>query len=161
MKLTTRIFRLLAPRTGNDRSRIFLQQLAGGLGPGTPLAKRPVELDKRDAEAFQLGTDLVERGLGRAGQEAEDHRDKGNQHGYHKLDEIGRLSAPMSLGQERSDEETKGATAKQNHKKKSGSYRFGHDVCGPRYRALVRRSSFRRDKRDGSAHFRATRRLHH
>src|SRR5215469_15311160 len=66
-KLTTRIFRLLAPRTGDDRSRIFLQQLARGLGPGTPLAKRPVELDKRDAEAFQLGTDLVERSLGRAG----------------------------------------------------------------------------------------------
>ena len=53
------------------------------------LGKRPVELDKRDAEACQLVPNLIERRLGGAGQQAENNRNKGYQHGDDELDQIG------------------------------------------------------------------------
>jgi hypothetical protein len=95
---------------------VIAQQVACCLGLAAPLAKRPVELDKPDAETFQLVADLIERRLGRARQRAEHHRDERHQHGDDKLGEISRLPAPAGLGQERANKQAHRGIAKQNEK---------------------------------------------
>jgi hypothetical protein len=94
---------LPGPCRGNRRCGVGPQQIARGLGFGTPFSKRAIQLNELDCQASQVIANFVEGGLDGIRQQPQDQRREGNQHGNHELDKLDHVPAAVTLRQEWAD----------------------------------------------------------